>query len=167
MSVAYKLLKLINSAAFGLPQPVHSIKQSLALLGSKEIQRWASLISLTGMASDKPDQLVINSLARGKACELIAPHIGMRSRASDLFLMGLFSMLDGIIDRPLKEVLQDIPFENDLKEALLGKPGHPRKILDLVLAQEMGLWPVLSYISDSLRLPENCLQDPYRSDQVG
>lgn len=159
MSVAYKLLKLINSAAFGLPKPVHSIKQSLALLGGKEIQKWASLISLTGMASDKPNELVINSLARGKSCELLAPHIGMISRAPDLFLMGLFSMLDGIIDRPLKEVLKDIPFEDDLKDALLGKAGRPRKVLDLVLAQEMGLWRVLSYIADSLRLKENTLQD--------
>lgn len=159
MSVSYKLLKLINSAAFGLPKPVHSIKQALALLGGKELQKWASLISLTGLASDKPDQLVINSLARGKSCELLAPHVGMVSRAPDLFLMGLFSMLDGIIDRPLKEVLNDIPFEEDLKAALLGKPGHPRKVLDLVLAQEMGLWRVLSYIADSLRLKENTLQD--------
>jgi EAL and modified HD-GYP domain-containing signal transduction protein len=161
MSVAYKLLKLINSAAFGLPKPVHSIKQALALLGGKELKKWASLISLTGMASDKPDELVINSLARGKSCELLAPHIGMLSRAPDLFLMGLFSMLDGIIDRPIKEVLLDIPFEEDLKDALLGKPGHPRKVLDLVLAQEMGLWRVLGYIADSLRLKENTLQDIY------
>lgn len=161
MSVSYKLLKLINSAAFGLPKPVHSIKQALALLGGKELQKWASLISLTGLASDKPNQLVINSLARGKSCELLAPHVGMVSRAPDLFLMGLFSMLDGIIDRPLKEVLNDIPFEEDLKAALLGKPGHPRKVLDLVLAQEMGLWRVLTYIADSLRLKENTLQDIY------
>jgi len=161
MSVAYKLLKLINSAAFGLPKPVHSIKQALTLLGDNELKKWASLISLTAMASDKPNELVVNSLARGKSCELLAPHIGMRSRAPDLFLMGLFSMLDGIIDRPIKEVLLDIPFEDDLKDALLGKPGHPRKVLDLVLAQEMGLWRVLGYISDSLRLQDNTLQDIY------
>lgn len=161
MSVAYKLLKLINSAAFGLPKPVHSIKQALALLGAKELRKWASLISMTAMADDKPNQLVINSLARGKSCELLAPHVGMLSRAPDLFLMGLFSMLDGIIDRPIKEVLNDIPFEDDLKDALLGKAGHPRKVLDLVLAQEMGLWRVLSFIADSLRLKENTLQDIY------
>ncbi|SHI55576.1 EAL and modified HD-GYP domain-containing signal transduction protein [Malonomonas rubra DSM 5091] len=161
MSVAYKLLKLINSAAFGLPKPVHSIKQALALLGGKELRKWVSLISMTGMASDKPNQLVINSLARGKSCELLAPHVGMVSRAPDLFLMGLFSMLDGIIDRSLNDVLNDIPFEEDLKDALLGKPGHPRKVLDLVLAQEMGLWRVLGYIADSLRLKENTLQEIY------
>lgn len=161
LSITYKLLKLINSASFGLPKPVHSIKQSLVLLGSKEIQKWASLIVMTGIAADKPDELIIHSLARGRSCELLAAHVGMLSRAPDLFLMGLFSMLDGIIDRPLKEILLDIPFEEDLKAALLGKPGHPRKVLDLVLAQEMGLWRVLSYIADSLRLPENLLQDIY------
>ena len=107
-------------------------------MGEKEIQKWVSLISLTGIASDKPDELVINSLARGKSCELIAPHVGMLSRAPDLFLMGLFSMLDGLIDRPLQKVLNDLPLTEDLKDALLGKPGHPRKVLDLVLAQEMG-----------------------------
>lgn len=85
MSVAYKILKLINSAAFGLPKPVHSIKQALVLLGADELKKWASLISLTAMTSDKPDQLVINSLARGKSCELLAPHVGMISRAPDLF----------------------------------------------------------------------------------
>ncbi|NOQ51145.1 MAG: hypothetical protein GQ578_02840 [Desulfuromonadaceae bacterium] len=118
-------------------------------------------MSLTGIASDKPDELVINSLARGKSCELIAPHVGMLSRAPDLFLMGLFSMLDGLIDRPLQEVLNDLPLTEDLKDALLGKPGHPRKVLDLVLAQEMGLWRVLTYIADSLRLQENTLQGIY------
>lgn len=161
MSVSYKLLKLINSAAFGIPNPVRNIQQALALLGGREIQKWASLISVTGMASDKPNELVINSLARGKACELIAPHVGMLSRAADLFLMGLFSMLDGIIDRPIREVMDDIPIDDDLKAALLGETGRPKRILDLVIAQEMGLWQVLSAYAASLRMEENALQDIY------
>lgn len=72
--------------------------------------------------------------------------------------------------------MQDIPFENDQKEALPDKPGHQRQILNLVLAQEMGLWRVLSYIPDRVRLPENSLLDinieeirwaeqPFRGDQ--
>ncbi len=159
MSVSFKLLKLINSAAFGMPNPVRSIKQALGLLGSREIRKWASLISLTGMADEKPNELVIYSLARGKACELIAGHVGMLSRASDLFLMGLFSLLDAIVDRPLADILEEIPFEEDLKAALLGKEGRPKRVLDLVIAQEMGLWNILSAYAKSLNMPENALQE--------
>ena len=70
---------------------------------------------------------------------MIAPHVGRFSRPGDLFLMGLFSIIDGIFDRSIRDVLDDIPLEHDLKAALLGETGRPKTVLNLVIAQEMGL----------------------------
>ena len=75
--------------------------------------------------------------------------------------MGLFSIIDGIFDRSIRDVLDDIPLEHDLKAALLGETGRPKTVLNLVIAQEMGLWQVLSAYAAKLRREEHALQGIY------
>ena len=70
-------------------------------------------------------------------------------------------MIDGIIDRSIHDVLADIPLEDDLKAALLGEMERPKRVLDLVMAQEIGLWQVLSAYAAKLRMEEHALQDIY------
>lgn len=154
VSISYKLLKYINSVAFGLRKRVTSILQALALLGEMEIKKWVALLSLTGMASDKPTELVMSSLVRAKSCELLAPMLSMSLRRSDLFLLGLFSLLDAIMDRPLEEILTEIHLEDDVQTALLHREGPLGTLLDMVIAMERGQWSTLSERAQSLGLDE-------------
>lgn len=163
VSISYKLLKYVNSAAFGLRREVTTIKHALTMLGQKEIKKWVSLLTLSGMATDKPLELVVTSLIRAKFCELIAQSAGMADMSSDLFLMGLFSLLDAIVGRPLEEIIKEIPLHEDVIDALLGKENRLGHILSISIAFEKGAWQDLASMAkkagvDEKKLPEDYVQ---------
>jgi EAL and modified HD-GYP domain-containing signal transduction protein len=161
VSLSYKLLKLINSAAFALRHKVTSILQALSLLGLREIRSWVSLLSIASMADDKPAELVVSSLIRARLCEQLAQPCKMGDRQSDMFLMGLFSLLDTIMSRPIDEILEEITVEDDIVEALTGEPGTLRSVLDLVIAMEKGEWEEVSRLAAELQIEEQPLSAAY------
>ena len=161
VSLSYKLLQYSNSAAFRLRREVTSIKQALARLGEKEVRKWATLVALSDMAKDKPDELVMSSVVRAKFSEQLAAPAGLAERSEDLFLMGLFSLLDAITGRPLVEILEELPLSEDLKEALTGKQNKLRRILEIVLAQEKGDWQELDRKAGALNLDQKALPEIY------
>lgn len=161
VSLSYKLLKLINSAAFALRHKVTSILQALSLLGLQEIRSWVSLLSIASMADDKPAELVVSSLIRARLCEQLAQPCKMGDRQSSMFLMGLFSLLDVIMSRPLPEILQEITVDEDILAALIGKPGTLRTVLDLVIAMEKGEWEQVSSLAVELHIEEQALSTAY------
>ena len=154
VSISYKLLRYINSAYFGLRNKINSITQALALLGEKEIKKWISLISMANMGQDKPEELVIQVLIRARFCESLAPYVGFRERSEDLFLMGMFSLVDAILDRPLSEILAEIPIADDIKEALLGKKTPLRDVYEFVLICENVDWGKLPELTAKLGINE-------------
>lgn len=154
MALTYKLLRLINSSYFGLGSVVVSIAHAIALLGETEFKKWASFITMAGMGTDKPDALVVESLVRARFCEELAPAVGLGARKVEMFLMGLFSMLDAIADRPLPELLATIPLASDVKDALMGKEGPLRDIWQYAAAYERGDWPQLEAKAAALGISE-------------
>ena len=162
VSISYKLLKYINSALFGFRRRIESIGQVLALLGETNVRKWVSLIALSGMGEDKPMELVINSLVRARFCELAAPKIGLRDRSQDLFLLGMFSMIDAIIDRPMPEILAELPISADIKGALLGGSSRFRDVHEAMFAYERGNWETFSESASKLRLDETAVPDLYQ-----
>lgn len=154
VTITYKLLKYINSAAFGLRQKVAGVEHALRLLGQEEVRKWASLLTMTNMAGDKPAELVVESLIRARFCELAAPWIGMENRKSELFMVGLFSQLDAIVGLPLTELLEKINLPWDVKDALLNNSGPFRPVFEISVALERGDWAELTRLIDSTKLNE-------------
>ncbi|MCL4439596.1 MAG: HDOD domain-containing protein [Firmicutes bacterium] len=154
VSLSYKLLKYINSAAFGFRSKIDSIKHALVLLGIQEIKNWVSLIILRGMGEDKPDEITTSSILRAKFGELIAPKVGLQERSSDLFLMGMFSMIDALISRPMTDILDELPIAEDIKRALLGKECRYLDLYELILAYEKGNWEEFSALAARIKLDE-------------
>lgn len=161
VSLSYKLLKLINSAAFALRLRVTSILQALSLLGLREIRSWVSLLSVSSMADDKPVELVVSSLIRARLCEQLAEPCGMEDQQADMFLMGLFSLLDVIMSRPIDEILQEISVQDDIVAALTDQPGQLLTVLQLVIALEQGDWEKVSVLAEQLGLDEKPLAALY------
>ncbi|HOP74136.1 MAG TPA: HDOD domain-containing protein [Bacillota bacterium] len=155
VSLSYKLLRLVNSAAFGLVTKVTSIKYCLELLGIKEFVKWVTLVSLRSIGEDKPDELVIISLIRARFAELLAFEVGMKDRSSDLFLMGMFSMIDALMGRPFQEIIDEVPVADDVKDALSGTSNSLREVYDLIIAYERGEWDVLTEKTAQLNVSEN------------
>lgn len=152
VSLSYKLLRFINSAAFGIPREIRSIRHALNLLGLMELKKWMSLIVLAQIGSDQPEELLINSIIRARFCELMAEQTSLRERSNDLFLTGLFSFIDSFLNRPMEEILADLPISSDIKDALLGKPNGLRRILELIIMYEKGDWEAVANLVSVLGL---------------
>jgi len=161
MAMTYKLLRLINSAYFGIAVEIKSVKQALVLLGMKEIKKWVSLLALEQLGADKPQELIAHSVIRAKFCENIAMTAGRDHQASEMFLTGMFTVLDAIMDIPMADVLEELPLSEDIKQALLGKPNDYRRILDLVLAYEAGDWKGFAERAAGLSIDESEVPDSY------
>lgn len=148
VSLTYKLLRMINSPAFDVVSEVTSVNHALALLGLKEIRKWATLIMLREMSSEKPNEIVRVSLARAIFCEKISKYFGVEERHTEAFLIGLLSLVDTIMEAPLFEILEQLPLKEDLKEALLGSPNPFHEILKLVSHYEKGKWDLVIALCD-------------------
>ena len=97
---------------------IHSVAHALSLLGERELRKWIAVVSVGVLADGKPDELMTVPLVRGRFCELLAPLAGMADHANDLFLMGLLSVMDAILDQPLDFILAELPVRTEIKEAL-------------------------------------------------
>ncbi|HUA16312.1 MAG TPA: HDOD domain-containing protein [Verrucomicrobiae bacterium] len=149
-SICYRLLRYLNSAVFGLICEVHSVRHALSLLGEREMRRWVRLVAAVGAGRDKPSDLVVSALVRGRFAELLAPRV--QHGESDLFLLGLLSLIDAMLEMPMADVLQKIPVDRETKAVLLGQPSALRPVFQLILAHESGEWEAAAQLSQALHL---------------
>jgi len=162
IALSTKLLRYLNSSSMGMSHTISSIKQALTLLGEKPLRRWASLVALAALGEDKPTELVLTALVRARFCELLATTLGLAGRELDLFLMGLLSALDALTDRPLSEVITQIPLPHDLTAALLGANNTFSRALGLAQAFERGIPARLSAVLAQLKLPLEQTSEVYQ-----
>jgi EAL and modified HD-GYP domain-containing signal transduction protein len=135
--LSVRLLRFINSAFFGLAQPVRSIAQAIALLGVENLRRWAALTLFAGVAG-KPTELTVTALTRARFCQLAGDHIGVErlggANGNELFTVGLFSVLDALMDAPIEYALAGIPLAPDIRDALIHHHGPMGQLLDCLMA---------------------------------
>jgi EAL and modified HD-GYP domain-containing signal transduction protein len=136
--LSYRLIAYLNSAFFNLPRQVASAHEALMMLGMKAVRRWATLIALSSDV-DKPHELTVTALLRGRLCELIgrqrpAPTVG----ADAFFTVGVFSVMDAMMDAPLEEVLDALPLAPETRDALLHHAGPMGDALAATIAFERG-----------------------------
>ena len=162
LSLSYKLLRLVNSAAFYKPQAIKSIKQATVMLGIKKLKKWILLLMLVDAGKNHPMEILRTSIIRGHMGEQIAGHTAYREAASEIFLMGLFSMIGLIMNAPLEDLLKDLPLSDMVKDALRGVPNDYRKIYDLVLQYEAGAFDKARVLAGELDLPIGTLPAYYK-----
>ncbi len=156
-----KMLTYLNSVYFGLRHEVTSIGHAQNLLGENEIRKWAALAVLTHLGKDQPNELMRLSIVRARFCESLAPQVNLANRESELFLMGLLSLMDVYMGRPLGEVLENIALAREIKDALQGRKNAHKQVLDLVVNYEKGAWENVSPLVAQLQLDENELPARY------
>ncbi len=145
VGLSLKLLRYVNSAFFALPRTVGSVREALTLLGSRTVQRWAMVVVMAD-APDTPDELVALALQRGRMCENLAAAIAPGEQAT-LFTVGMFSVADALLGLPMSSVLEELPFSDEVKAALLHHEGPNGRLLAAVLAYERGEFPELPSIA--------------------
>jgi len=138
VTTSYKLLKMINSAAFNLQREIQSIQQGVLLLGRRKLSSWASMLSMSTL-SDRPSEILRTAMIRAKMCELLAEK--SKERETDrYFTVGLFSALDLLLQRPLPKLLEPLPLGEDVLEGLLYHRGRLGDVLSCVMAYEISDW---------------------------
>jgi EAL and modified HD-GYP domain-containing signal transduction protein len=133
-ALAYKLLKYVNSALHGVAQPIESIRHAIVMLGLDRVRTCASMLLLSGLDS-KPQELVLTALMRARSCELIGRARG-RENPQKLFTVGLLSLLDSFLDRPMPDLLADLPIADDIRAALIDHRGPLAGSLEAAIAFE-------------------------------
>ena len=126
-SLCYRLLRYLNSAAFGFASEIHSVRHALSILGEREVRRWIRLVASLGAGQDKSSDLVLAALVRARFCELLSPKI--QHGDSDLFLMGMLSLMDTILEIPMRQVLDNVPIDQQCKAVLLGATSPSAALL--------------------------------------
>ena len=163
VSITYRLLCYVNSAALGTRAPITTVERAVRRLGSVEVRKMISLLALSVMADGKPAEVLTTSLVRAKFCEMCAISSGQSDRRSEYFLMGLFSLLDVIAEQPLDMLLEKLPLPDDIKRAVLGEQNAPRAALELILAFERGNWSLFPNLSAATEVEEMEIADAYQT----
>jgi EAL and modified HD-GYP domain-containing signal transduction protein len=158
-SLCYRLLRYMNSANFGFANEIHSVRHALAIMGEREVRRWVRLVVTLAAGQNKSSDLVLSALVRARFCELLSPKI--KHGESDLFLLGLLSLMDSILELPMTEVLEKVPIDSETKAVLLGGASFLSPLYQLMLAQESGNWQSTAELSKSLKLTESEVAENY------
>ncbi len=133
VSLCYRLLRYLNSAAFGL-YPIRSVMHALVLLGEREVRKWIALVTAAILGQKDTPELVRMSVVRGRFLESFAP-----SKSRDqYFLTGLFSLLDAMLRRPMSQLVAELPISNESRTALLGGENQLSQLLKLCERCERG-----------------------------
>jgi EAL and modified HD-GYP domain-containing signal transduction protein len=155
----YRLLRYLNSALFGLRSEVKSISQALTILGEDEIRRWCRLSGMLELSRNKPSDLALASLVRARFAEALGARVDCGD--TDLFQIGLLSLMDAILEIPMREVLEGLPLEENAMTVLLENKGPLAPVYDLMLAMEAGVWPRIEALATQLGIDQDFIAKSY------
>lgn len=154
VSLAYRILRYVNSAHFSTPVEIKSIRHALAYIGINNLKTLLELFLIKSMSPQKkPSELPFTSALRGRFLEITArEHPEFSKHADTLFLLGLLSLLHAIFDMPMEKVLESLPLEQNIKDALCGRPCPYLPWLELAVAFEEADWEKVDIRVESLGL---------------
>lgn len=154
--LSFKILRVINSAAYSLPNSIESMQQAIVLLGLDQIRSWAMIIMLSNQEG-KPEEWSRNLIARARMCELLAELSG-QPKPESAFMVGMVSLLDLLLEVHIETILEQIALDDEVKDAILHKKGPLGNILQAVICFENGDW---SGVKRS-RIPQTLFKPAYR-----
>jgi EAL and modified HD-GYP domain-containing signal transduction protein len=171
-ALAIRLLQFLNSPMLTLREEIHNVRQAISLLGEREFRRWVAVVALVTMADGKPPELMRTALTRAYFCEELAGPLRLPDRCSDLFLMGLLSTVDALLDRPMAQIIAGLSLSADIRAALSGTGDVFGDVYRTLLAYETGDWEQTSVIAKKGGYPEEQIPECFlaatkRAAQVG
>lgn len=141
-ALVISLLKMVNRMAVN--SEITSIRHAAAMLGQKELKKWINTAVANEMCADKPNEITRLSLLRAKFAENLSTIFEMAGFSQELFLMGLFSVLDLILDKPMEEALNLVKVSKNIRDALIEDKGEFAPVLDFIIQYEQASWQEVS-----------------------
>ncbi len=161
VAISYKLFMYINSTYFKRASKISSIKQAITLLGEKSIRRFLSIVAMSNLTQGKPNELFRRSIIRAKLCEMIGELCRSRVSSSELFVTGLFSLIDAIMDDSMENLMKKLPLSKEIKNVLLYNNGILKNYLNLAVCYETGDWERIPEATVALGINEEGLPQCY------
>jgi len=145
-ALSISLLRFINAMSPDRNRKIDSIRNAVAILGQKEVRKWATVAISVGIGEDRPSEITRLSLLRAKFAENLAPAFDMAPKSGSLFIAGLFSLLDVILQMPLRRAIDEVAVAVEIKDALLRNTGPIHQVMSLIFAYERADWHNASLI---------------------
>ncbi|MBL8508954.1 MAG: HDOD domain-containing protein, partial [Chitinimonas sp.] len=137
VALSFKLLRYINSAGFGLSCEIHSFRHAVTILGYQKLYRWLTLLLVTASSdAGTPPALMKTAVTRGRLVELLGSHMLDGTDRDNLFIVGVFSLLDVMLDMPMEKILETLLLPDAVSDALLSRTGIYGPFLELAEACE-------------------------------
>ncbi|MBE5883047.1 MAG: HDOD domain-containing protein [Lachnospiraceae bacterium] len=141
-ALTISLLKMVNRMTVN--SGINTIRHAAAMLGQRELKKWINTAVVNALYSDKPNEITRVSLLRAKFAENLAPVFDLAVKKEELFLLGLFSVLDAILDKPMSEALEMVKVSKDISDALISGEGKFAPLYDFMLQYETANWAEVS-----------------------
>ncbi len=158
-SIYYRFMRFANSAASGCRSEIRSVCQALGWLGDDEIRRWCRLSGMFEMSHGRPGDLMISALVRARFAELLG--CGIPHDNTDFFLLGLLTLMDTILEIPMRAIIEGLPLDEPSRAFLLDHDGSLRPFFELVFAVETGAWNSVVQLCKDLRVRESFAAECY------
>ncbi|WP_375321402.1 EAL and HDOD domain-containing protein [Aliivibrio logei] len=162
VSLSYQLLKFVNTASVRLEKPISSFKQALVYLGEEQIKMFVTLVATAHAAINKPKELYKQSLVKGRFCELMICRCQNGTPGQQAFIVGLFSLLDALLDRKLDDVLEQLSLTDEIEQAILLRAGLLGTMLKLYESIKSGDWTQLDKTSRLLGFSPKTVEKTYQ-----
>ncbi|MDT0595449.1 EAL and HDOD domain-containing protein [Glaciecola petra] len=161
-ALSFLLFKFINNPMVNKSYKISSIRHALNYLGELMVKRFVAIISMAGLNSDKPNELLNLSLSRAKFCELLNADTDSKNDAMSAFLVGLFSLIDVILEKDIAELLSSLKLDDKIIKALANKEGEFWDLLGAAKAIEAANWKRIIEMSKELGLSQASMFENYR-----
>lgn len=162
VTLAFSLIKLVNSAYFALRNKARSVKQALVVLGLGQLKQWVYLLSFKQSEGQLSSELIKISFLRANFCSELSQFVpDLPISKSEAYLMGMFSTLGLLMEVPLEDALVELPISDDVKKALLTGEGRCGRLYHLVGAYEKASWDEVSAGAHELGIPDNIITQKY------
>ncbi|HUX43981.1 MAG TPA: HDOD domain-containing protein [Terracidiphilus sp.] len=158
-TLCYRLLRYLNSPIFGFRSEIRTVHQALMILGENEARRWCRLAVTLDMTKNRTTDLMLAALTRARLSELLGEDV--EHGDVDLFLLGLLSLMDSILDIPMKQAVEALHLDHDVQAALLGEECSLSALYQLVLALEAGEWEEVARLCQRLGLNEDVVTEKH------
>lgn len=163
LGLTYKLMRFINNPMVNKRQNIDSLHHAIRYLGINELRKFIALLAVNNLRGNKPEDLVMSSLVRAHFCKLMAAPMQLKDNPPSSYILGLFSHIDALLDMPMTDIMQSLPFSDDVKQALCETHVNTSLALQLriCIAFERADWAVIYDLSQKAKIAESELFDMY------
>ncbi|MDR1246057.1 MAG: HDOD domain-containing protein [Clostridiales Family XIII bacterium] len=138
------LLRMVNTGSRGRRNEIKTINGAVVMLGQEEVRKWITAAAANQLGTDKPNEITKLSLVRAKFAEALAVKFGLYADAQSLFLMGIFSVLDAMLEMSMDDALKLVLVSDDIRDALVSRTGKYGDVYNFIIDYESANWPAVS-----------------------